>query len=88
MAIPRERIENEQYLTRLYTQMEADVAVSTAFKNSNDPEEAERSYQRALAQRRRVTLPRIVDQVRQTISPYKIEVLKVDWWGKFSMSWI
>lgn len=87
MCIPRERIENNKYLTRLYTQMEADVAAPpSAFKNSNDPKEMERSYQRALAQRRAVTLPRILEQVTKTISPYRVEVEKVDWWGELDLS--
>lgn len=83
MCIPRERIENGKYLTRLYTQMESNVASpSSAFTNSNDPEEMKKSYERALAQRREVTLPRIFDQVAKTLKPFKLEVEKVDWWGE------
>lgn len=86
MAIPRERIENNQYLTRLYTQLSTAApppSTSTASSSAATQAEQEASYQRALAQRRAITLPIILDQIRSTLSPYSIEIAKVDWWAAY-----
>lgn len=78
MAIPREKIENQQYMTRLYTQLEEDVDTTATVSSAADEKEA-----KMLAHRRRecVTLSRILDQVKRTMEPYQVEVVKVDWWG-------
>lgn len=81
MTIPREMIEGQQYMTRLYTQLEDNVDATSTVANAADEQEAKA---RARARRQRVTLPRILDQVKKTMAPYNVEVVKVDWWGKLS----
>jgi hypothetical protein len=79
MAIPREMIENQQYMTRLYTQLEDDVDATTSIAGAADEQDAKA---RARARRKQVTLPRILEQVKRTMEPYNVEVVKVDWWGE------
>lgn len=81
MAIPREKIENQQYMTRLYTQLEENVGATSAVSSAADEEEAK---MRARSRRERVTLSRILDQVKRTMEPYRVEVVKVDWWGNYA----
>lgn len=78
MAIPREMIEDQQYMTRLYTQLEDVVDATSTVANAASEQEAKA---RARERRQRVTLPRILDQVKKTMAPYDVEVVKVDWWG-------
>ncbi|KAF8533908.1 FAD binding domain-containing protein, partial [Trichophaea hybrida] len=82
MAIPREMIENQQYMTRLYTQLEESVDATSAVASAADEAEAKA---RARERRKRVTLPRILDQVKRTMEPYNVEVLKVDWWAAYQI---
>lgn len=83
MAIPREKIENQQYMTRLYTQLEENVdATSTVSGSAVGEEEAKK---RARERRARVTLPRILDQVKRTMEPFNVEVVKVDWWAAYQI---
>jgi phenol 2-monooxygenase len=81
MAIPREMIENQQYMTRLYTQLE-DADAASSISNAIDEQEAKA---RAKVRRQKVTLPRILDQVKRTMEPYNVEILKVDWWAAYQI---
>ena len=78
MAIPREMIENQQYMTRLYTQLEDVEAISSLALSETE------AKARSREQRKKVTLPRILEQVKRTMEPFNVEIVKVDWWGKFS----
>jgi hypothetical protein len=78
MTIPREIIENQQYMTRLYTQLEENVDATSTVASAADEAEAKA---RARERRKCVTLPRILNQVKRTMEPYNVEVVKVDWWG-------
>lgn len=82
MAIPREKIENGQYMTRLYTQMEDNVDASNNMAAARDEKEAKA---RARARRQKVTLPRILDQIKRTMEPFNVEILKVDWWAAYQI---
>jgi len=75
-------IEDQQYMTRLYTQLEDNADTTSTVANAADEQDAKA---RAMARRQRVTLPRILDQVKKTMAPYNVEVVKVDWWGKRSL---
>lgn len=82
MAIPREKIENGQYMTRLYTQMEETIDTTNSVSTSTSEAEAKA---RARERRQRVTLPRILDQVKRTMEPYNVEIVKVDWWAAYQI---
>ncbi|KAI5859228.1 FAD binding domain-containing protein [Tricharina praecox] len=82
MAIPREMIEDQQYMTRLYTQLEDVVDATSTVANAASEQEAKA---RARERRQRVTLPRILDQVKKTMAPYDVEVVKVDWWAAYQI---
>ncbi|KAF8247617.1 hypothetical protein K440DRAFT_654766 [Wilcoxina mikolae CBS 423.85] len=82
MAIPREMIESQQYMTRLYTQLEENVDETSTVASAADEAEAKA---RARERRKRVTLPRILDQVKRTMEPYNVEVVKVDWWAAYQI---
>ncbi|KAA8908203.1 FAD binding domain-containing protein [Sphaerosporella brunnea] len=78
MAIPREMIENQQYMTRLYTQLE-DNTDATSSVGEGD------ARARARARRQNVTLPRILEQVKRTMEPFNVEIVKVDWWAAYQI---
>lgn len=72
MIIPREKIENGQYMTRFYTQL-------GKAEDSSDPTLRDRFK----TQRVQMTLPVIMDQVKKVIAPYKLEVGYTDWWAAY-----
>ncbi|KAF8242150.1 hypothetical protein K440DRAFT_566246 [Wilcoxina mikolae CBS 423.85] len=81
MIIPRERISNTTALTRIYCQMEDDVAADQDDSPSptSDPKLASQ------ARRAKVTLPRIVSQAQKVLSPYTISFTSTDWWAAYQI---
>ncbi|KAL2360233.1 hypothetical protein RJZ56_006901 [Blastomyces dermatitidis] len=84
MIIPRERIANGDYLTRLYVQVQEDVK----------PEEGERDGDSngtaadAKARRSKVTVESIFKQVQSVLQPYYIKPKydeAVDWWTAYQI---
>ncbi len=82
MIIPRERISNGQYLTRLYVQINDEVPAEES--NSSDPLSRKKSRNRRAA----ITLDFIMKQAQRVFSPYNFSIksgTEVDWWAAYQI---
>lgn len=84
MVIPRERIYNGDYLTRLYVQVKEDEVSPDADLGLERTITANTSRERRAA----ITLDYILQQAERVMSPYHIQVKEgavVDWWAAYQI---
>ncbi|PGH36618.1 hypothetical protein GX50_00480 [[Emmonsia] crescens] len=84
MIIPRERIANGDYLTRIYVQVQEDVKPEDGERNGHSNE----TTADAKARRNKVTLESIFKQVQSVLQPYYIKPKydeAVDWWTAYQI---
>ncbi|OJD19337.1 hypothetical protein AJ78_00699 [Emergomyces pasteurianus Ep9510] len=84
MIIPRERIANGDYLTRLYVQVLEDVKPEDGDRNGISVE----TPADAKARRNKITLKSILKQVQSVLQPYYINPKydeAVDWWTAYQI---
>ncbi|OAX82071.1 hypothetical protein ACJ72_03584 [Emergomyces africanus] len=85
MIIPRERIANGDYLTRLYVQVQEDVKPEDGDSNGGNSNGIAAN---AKARRNKVTLESIFKQVQSVLQPYYIKPKydeAVDWWTAYQI---
>ncbi|KKZ59031.1 hypothetical protein EMCG_00896 [[Emmonsia] crescens] len=84
MIIPRERIANGDYLTRIYVQVQEDVKPEDSERNGHSNE----TTADAKTRRNKVTLESIFKQVQSVLQPYYIKPKydeAVDWWTAYQI---
>ena len=86
MIIPRERIANGDYLTRLYVQVDEMVPPEDTYVG--DPKVEKDRKAEARARRSKITFDTILTQAQRVLAPYKLamkEGATIDWWAAYQI---
>lgn len=88
MIIPRERIQNGDYLTRIYVQMDDSAPPDDTEADEKDSKIQQDKKEEARKRRENITFDTILTQAQKVLAPYKLtlkEGAAIDWWAAYQI---